>query len=112
VKLLAVDDHPRIRSLLKTMLCHADDEWRECVDGAEVMGVFLEFEPDWVLMDVEMPRQDGITATAEILAKYPDAQIIIISQHDDPELQSNAIKAGAQRYVLKSELHTLPEILS
>ncbi len=111
MKWLVVDDHPRIRSFLKQLLYRPEDDWKECGDGSEVLMVVENYRPDWILMDVEMPLQDGITTTQQICSLITDQKIIIISQHDDLELKSAAIQAGAQKYFLKSELHLLPGYL-
>ena len=111
MKWLVVDDHPRIRSFLKQLLCCTEDEWMECGDGSEVMAATESFRPDWILMDIEMPIQDGITTTQQVLQEFQDQKIIIISQHDDPELQKSALQVGAKKFFLKSELHLLPGYL-
>jgi YesN/AraC family two-component response regulator len=61
-------------------------------------------KPDWVLMDVKMPKLDGIAATRQIMEAFPRAQIVIVSQYDDFEMREGARGAGAVDYVLKDDL--------
>ena len=62
-------------------------------------------------MDLQMPRVDGLEATRRIRAAFPDAQIIIVTQHDDPHWRTAATEAGACGYVLKGNLIELREML-
>jgi two-component system response regulator DegU len=58
-----------------------------------------------------MKPMDGLRATAEIMTKFPQARVIIVSQHDEAELRAEAARVGARAYVLKDNLHELPEVL-
>lgn len=76
----------------------------ECEDGAKALVAYGEHQPDWVLMDVEMPVKDGLTATREICEAYPRAQILIVTKYDDPATREAAVKAGARGFVAKENL--------
>jgi two-component system response regulator DegU len=87
-------------------------EIEECGDGAEALDAYHRCLPDWVLMDIEMDRIDGITATGEILLSYPRARVVIVSKYDHDQTREAARKAGACGYVLlKENLMVIRELL-
>ena len=71
MKVLIVDDNRQARQMIKRYLRALIDEARECNDGAEALSAYAEFHPDWVLMDWEMKRVNGLAATHSIIAEYP-----------------------------------------
>ena len=82
----------------------------ECGDGAEAAPE--RHQPDWVLMDIEMQKKDGLTATREICAAYPDARVVIVTHYGDAAFRHAADRAGACGYVLKENLFELRNMLS
>ena len=80
------------------------DEICECDNGAEVCALYAAQQPDWVLMDIELPGQDGINATRQLKAAWPEANILIVTSYDEPALRQAAQEAGACGYVLKTNL--------
>jgi DNA-binding NarL/FixJ family response regulator len=77
-------------------------------DGEEAVALCREQEPDVVLMDISMPKRDGISATREIRDLLPQTAVIILTGHEEDEHVFEGIKAGAQGYLLKdSELEDL-----
>ncbi len=82
-------------------------EFEECKDGADALDCYEQTRPDWVLMDWEMKRMDGLTATRQIIEKYPHAKILMVTQYDDEQLKEAAQKAGASGFVLKENLMDL-----
>ena len=74
----------------------------EAETGEEVVDVVQELEPDVAIIDVELPGQDGIEATKEILKVRPETRVIIFTAHAQPDLLTLALRAGASGYVLKS----------
>jgi DNA-binding NarL/FixJ family response regulator len=68
--------------------------------------------PDWVLMDIKMKQMNGIAATKELLTKYPDARVVMLTQYSDKELREAARQAGACEYVCKENLIEVRSILS
>ena len=83
----------------------------ECGDGSEALAAYDAYRPDCVLMDIEMSRMDGITATREILMAFPSARVVIVTKHDDEQLREAAREAGACGYVLKENLMAIRELL-
>jgi DNA-binding NarL/FixJ family response regulator len=73
----------------------------EAVDGADAVKRMAELRPDVVLMDLKMPNLDGIDATREICAKYPNTKVLILTTFDTDSHVIQALKAGASGYVLK-----------
>ena len=111
MKILIVDDNAAMRDLIHSFLPESFDEIRECINGSEVLECYRSFRPDWVLMDWEMKPVNGLAAIRQILASFPDARILMITQHDDPELVTAAYEAGAKGCVLKDDLLALRHLL-
>ena len=111
LRILIVDDNREARAMLKQFLRSEAGAFRECEDGAEALAAYHEFQPDWVLMDCQMKRMNGIAATRQILAQFPEAAILIVTNHDELELRRMAEAAGARGFVLKHDLHSLPPLL-
>jgi DNA-binding NarL/FixJ family response regulator len=81
-------------------------------DGLEALRLVATARPDVVLMDLDMPRINGIGATRILRSDYPFVQVVIVTGSDDPEDMERAREAGAAAYVTKSRVHDeLPEIL-
>lgn len=104
IKVLLVDDHEMVRLGVSAYLSVQEDI--EVIAQAEngKIGVekALELKPDIILMDVVMPVMDGIEATKEILSKWKEAKIIIVTSFIDDEKVYPAISAGAKSYLLKT----------
>jgi CheY-like chemotaxis protein len=111
MKLLIVEDNPEMRRLMKRMLGGFDTEISECEDGSEVIASYARIEPDWVLMDITMKDVDGLTATRQLLARWPDARVLMVTNHTDEMLRSEARAAGARGYVLKENLIEVRQML-
>jgi DNA-binding NarL/FixJ family response regulator len=109
-KVLIVDDSRQMRELIKMTLKGVAEVVGECTDGANALRCYEEHRPDWVLMDWEM-KTDGLTATRRIIKAHPEARILIVTQHDDDELRTAAIEAGARGFVLKDGLLALGALL-
>jgi CheY-like chemotaxis protein len=108
---LIVEDNDRMRSMLRSIVAELAGETHECSDGSTALAAYAEHLPDWVLMDVKMKDVDGITATRQIRSSFPQAKIMIVSDHDDLELRLAAHQAGASEYVAKESLYDLCRIL-
>ncbi|HTO23056.1 MAG TPA: response regulator transcription factor, partial [Spirochaetia bacterium] len=103
LRLLLVDDQQLIREGLRTLLEMEKDLSivGEAADGAAAVQAFEKLSPDVVLMDVRMPRVDGVEATRRIRASHPEARILVLTTFDEDELVFEAIRAGARGYLLK-----------
>ena len=105
IRVLLVDDQRLMREGLRTLLeLHHDlHVVGEAGDGTEAEEFIrtAEVQPRVVLMDLRMPRTDGVTATAHIKRRWPDIQILVLTTFDDDELVFRSIEAGASGYLLK-----------
>ena len=103
LRLLIVDDQPIIRRGLAMMLAAENgiEIVGQAADGLEAIELALATRPDVVVMDLQMPRASGVVATREITARLPDTRVVVLSTYDDDELVFEAIRAGAQAYLLK-----------
>ena len=97
-----MDDDPKVRRGLRMRLeLEPDVEVvGEAGDGSAAIEVARRLAPDVIVMDVEMPVMDGITATREVRASSP-AAVVVLSMHDDPAIASRARAAGAAAFVAK-----------
>ncbi len=103
IRVLIADDHPLVRKGLRALLVEFDDIELvgEAVDGREAVALFSKFKPDIILMDLVMPKMDGIEATRVITGEHPDARILVLTSFINDEYLFPAIKAGALGYLLK-----------
>ena len=112
MKIMIVDDNRQMRRMIMSLIDDLAEEIIECRDGSEAVTAYNEHRPDWVLMDIEMRRVDGIEATRQIRDAFPDARIVMVTHYDESELRTAASAAGACRYVLKDNLLEIREILT
>jgi two-component system, chemotaxis family, chemotaxis protein CheY len=109
--ILIVEDSQPMRQLLKKLMSDLTEDFTECEDGAQALGAYRQCHPDWVLMDLKMKGVDGLAATRQIKAAFPEARIIIVTGYDDARLRAAAQKAGACGYVNKENLLELRQVL-
>jgi len=104
VKILLADDHKIIRDGLKSLIeKHPGmDIVGEAENGRHAIQLAVELKPDVVVMDVTMPDLNGMDATRQLVAEYPEVKIIALSMHDDRRFVAGMLKAGAAGYVLKN----------
>ncbi|KAE8561624.1 histidine kinase [Paenibacillus polymyxa] len=104
IRLCIVDDHSFIRDSLHTILDGQED--LEVVgvaeDGEQAVELCRSLNPDLILMDLEMPNQDGIRATQIIKETWPDIRVLILSTFQDTERAKEIMRSGADGYLLKS----------
>jgi len=104
IRIMLVDDHLLFREGMSSLLSR-DKRFEilsEADDGISALEIIKDALPDIVLMDVKMPGMDGIEATRKMLAKYPDLKVIMITASEKDEDLFEAVKAGAQGYILKT----------
>ena len=104
ISVMIVDDNDEIRRMLRDVLAGLADPIYECHDGGEAGAAYGTHRPDWVLMDVSMEPVDGLAATRHIIQAFPDARVVMVTQHADVSLRNAALEAGACGYLLKDNL--------
>ncbi len=103
MKILLVDDHALFRESLQNLLTlHGYQVVETAGDGLEALEKARRLHPDLILMDIEMPGCDGLTATRLIKAEIPDARIVMLTVSQQDEVLFESIKSGASGYLLKS----------
>jgi two-component system, NarL family, response regulator DegU len=102
-KIVILDDHRLFREGVKRILDMESDleVVAEGDDGNEAMELVTKYQPDVVLMDINMPNINGIEATRKLISRMPDVKVIILSIHDDETYVTHAVQTGASGYLLK-----------
>jgi len=103
IRVLLVDDHAILREGIRYLLSASGEVEviGEAQDGVEAIEMVDSLLPDAVLMDIAMPRMNGIEATTELKKRHPDLPVLILSMYDSEEYVLPILKAGASGYVLK-----------
>jgi DNA-binding NarL/FixJ family response regulator len=102
-RVLLVDDHMIIRQGLRTLMEKHDDlvVVAEAEDGAEAIREAAALRPDIVIIDISMPRINGVDATRRIIREHPDVRVIALSIHSERRFVVNMLSAGASAYLRK-----------
>lgn len=103
INVMIADDQELIRESLSIVLSAHDDinVLASVEDGFSVLSALEKAVPDVILMDIRMPRMDGVVCTKEVKQRYPQVKIIILTTFDDDEFIFSALKYGASGYLLK-----------
>lgn len=104
IRVLIVDDHPRVRrGLVVSLQAYKDLELTgEASNGAEAVRLCEQTPPDVILMDLQMPVMDGVTATHTIRERWPNVRIVALTSFDEENMVQKALLAGAVGYLLKN----------
>lgn len=101
MKILVVDDAPHVLKALQDLLGAHGYEVFGAVNGEEALARYNEIKPDVILMDILMPKLDGVSATKEIIGLDSKAKIIVITAVGKPGLEKDCIDAGAKSFIMK-----------
>ncbi len=103
INVMIADDHAIVRSGLRSIL-EAEKDLKltgEATGGYEAIELVDQAPPEILLLDISMPDLDGISVTRNLITRYPDLKILILTIHEDRALIQEAIKSGASGYILK-----------
>lgn len=103
VRVLIVDDEPHIRNLISVIVSSLGAEViAEAGDGMQALEFFKQFSPDMVLLDINMPKLDGIDVLKQIMAINPKTLVVMLSALNTLDVVKECIGNGARNYILKS----------
>jgi DNA-binding NarL/FixJ family response regulator len=104
IRVVVADDHDLFREGLRQLLetIPSVQIVGEASDGQEAIRLVADVQPDVILMDINMPRVDGLRATEYIVKHYPETNVIVLTMYQDDEYAIHAIRAGAKSYLLKN----------
>jgi len=107
IRILIVDDHPLLREGIAALVGGQTDMTlvAECSNGREAVPAFRTHRPDVTLMDLQMPEMGGVDAIGAIRGEFPEARIIVLTTYSGDVQVMRALKAGAQAYLLKNQVH-------
>lgn len=103
IRVLVADDQVVFRQMIVDTLGEEDDidVVGEAVDGVEAVTRCRELRPDIILLDINMPRMDGVEATRRIVAEMPEVKVVILTAFDDEQFILRLVQVGATGYILK-----------
>ncbi len=106
MRVLIVDDHEVVRRGVRSLLLSQKkyEICGEAADGQDALEKARALKPDVIVMDVSMPRLNGLEATRQVRSVLPDCEVLILSQHESPEMARQAMNAGARGYVAKRSI--------
>jgi DNA-binding NarL/FixJ family response regulator len=105
VEILVADDHELVRSGIGSLLAGRRG-WKICAEvgtGEEAVELAAKLKPDIAILDISMPKMDGLVAARMIRERSPETKIMLLTLHDSPEVLQSLLRSGVQGYVLKSD---------
>jgi two-component system chemotaxis response regulator CheY len=101
-KIMIADDSDAIRLVLKDILSIGNhDVVAEAEDGAEAVDFYKQYNPEIMLLDLAMPKKDGLEVVKEVIAFDSNAKIVLITASDDQKIINECLKSGASSYISK-----------
>src|SRR5260221_14595294 len=110
MKILIADDSAAMRQCIKQTLSEMHVTL-ECKNGREAVRISAAEQPDWGLLDIQMPELDGLSAAREIKANWPEGRGLFVTAHDEKRFRAAASHLGAKGYVLKEHLEEINQIV-
>jgi DNA-binding NarL/FixJ family response regulator len=103
IRVLIADDHALFRAGLRALLSGLEriEVVGEAADGVQALDLIAERRPDLALLDIAMPRLNGLEVAARVAAEHPATRVLILSMHSDNEYVRRAVRSGAAGYLLK-----------
>uniref|UniRef100_A0A0M0KMR8 Chemotaxis protein CheY n=1 Tax=Halalkalibacterium halodurans TaxID=86665 RepID=A0A0M0KMR8_ALKHA len=103
MQIVIIDDHQLFREGVKRILA-MEPEFEVVADGEDgenAVELVEKYNPDVILMDINMPKVNGVEATRDLIQRYPDVKVLVLSIHDDESYVTHVLKTGASGYLLK-----------
>ena len=100
-RVLVADDHRMFAEALKSLLAAKCEIVGTVTDGRALLEAAAKLQPDVILLDVEMPLMNGLTAGRQLKCSMPRTKLIFLTMHEDPDLVAEAFRAGASAFLLK-----------
>src|SRR6185369_1844455 len=111
MKIMIVEDNDAMSEKIMEVVHTAGDELFRCSTSSAVLGTFEQHKPDVVLMDIRIKPLNGVKTTKMLKHIHPEARVIMLTSHDEPEYHEAARLAGAAGYMLKENLYKLRRFL-
>lgn len=111
MRIMIVDDNELMRKEISKSVAFLADTILECYDGEHAIQSCLDFMPDWILMDIKMPKMNGITTAEKIKGIMPHAKIAFVTSYDNIYFRRAANSIGVEHYFLKTNLLDIRKIL-
>jgi DNA-binding NarL/FixJ family response regulator len=114
MRVLVVDDNANMRGYIKKLLIQqvpSIEVLYECARGEDAVEIYTRYRPDWVIMDIRLAGTDGLEATRKIMAVDATANVVFLTDYDEPEYREAAQALGARDFVLKENIFELPRLL-
>ncbi|MBI3194198.1 MAG: response regulator transcription factor [Ignavibacteriae bacterium] len=112
MKIFIVDDNAEIRQLVRSVLGNIAEHILEFDNAQNIVALYELHKPDWIIMDIQMQPLNGITATAKLKGKYPDARVVILTNYGAELYRTAAKNAGAHAFFLKDDLRKIRSVFS
>lgn len=112
MKYLIIDDSIRMRKLIRQAICMKEDSFIECPDVDEAINLYNRHMPDFVLIEIQTQKMQGLNALKKIRAKFPNSKIIVITDYDTSASRLAAIDAGALVFISKENLSEVKEFIN
>ena len=112
MRLMIVDDNRRMRKIIIQMVAQKEDAILECGSGEDAIANYSDFNPDWILMDIQMDEMNGFTAAEKILKQKPKTNIAFVTNHNSEIYRETARNIGIKHYFLKLNLFKISEMLN
>lgn len=104
IRILLADDHDLVRAGIRALLQGLDgiEVVAEASNGRQALALVEQLHPDVILMDIMMPELNGLDATAQVVARFPEVRVVVLSMNASEEYVLQALRAGAAGYLLKN----------
>ncbi|MBS4029359.1 MAG: response regulator transcription factor [Ignavibacteriales bacterium] len=112
MKVFIVDDNAEIRHLVHSIIGDLTEQIFEYDSAENIVAMYELHKPDWIFMDIKMKPLNGITATALLKHKFPEARVVILTNYGEQTYRIAAKKAGVSGFFLKDDLRQIRTIFS